>query len=175
VPRLEAGDHAGPERLAEEDRAVEGMAEVLHRTYRRVGVGRQSLLAGTAGVAAVAAVVEQQHGKPPVGEAAGEAGPSGPVAAVARGHQHGHPGVARGVGRQVPRAQLEAVGGLQRDVASAREHLAGGWYVARVGEVDQLPLQSPQGSEGQPGHEHHDGERHEDPPAGTACHRVTAR
>ena len=56
---------------------------------RRPGIGQQALLRGAARIPSVAAIVEQQHGHPELGQGGGEGRPERAVARVAIEDEHG--------------------------------------------------------------------------------------
>ena len=121
-----------------------GIAELLEGRRGGVGVGGEAVLAGAARVAAVAAVVHEQHGEPAAAQLLGEFGSACPVATVAGREQDRHPGVLRRVRRDEPGAQLESVCRVQRDVTGTGDDVSGRGHRCGVGEVDQLTLQRPQ-------------------------------
>jgi hypothetical protein len=84
---------------------------------RSACIPAQTLFSGRSRSAAEASMVERQHGQP-------RAGAQGAVACIAAGHQHGHTATCL-PGREAPRAQLQAITGLQGHVPPARHQLGG--------------------------------------------------
>ena len=107
------------------------------------GIGQQALLRGAARIPSVAAIVEQQHGHPELGQGGGEGRPERAVARVAIEDEHGCP--AAGVrARGEPAVQSQPVRRLEDDVLGSRERGRHRRDVLEQGEVDEAALNEPE-------------------------------
>jgi len=165
VPDLERRNHARAQGLTEVDGPVPWVPEFRQGPGGGVRVGGEAVLAGAAGVAAVAAVVHEQDGESAAAELFGEPGPACPVAAVARCDQDRHPGVHLAGRRDEPGAQLEAVGRVEHDLAGTGDDVPGRGHRRGVGEVDQMTLQRSKHRNHRPPEQQHHEEATPEPPA----------
>ena len=162
---LQRRHHARAQRLTEVDRPLRRVAQRVERQCGCHGVLGEPVLARAAGVPSVAAVVHQQHGEATPAQLGRQTRPTRPVATVAGCDEHGHAHVRVRVRRHEPRTQRQSVRGVQRDVASPLDHVAGRRDPRRVREVDQLSLQRRQHADRHP-HEEQEHEPEHDPSPG---------
>src|SRR6266568_2796600 len=139
----EFDDDRGAQTLPVVEEAVAGHSRVVDQEpVRRAHVTSEAALARAARIAAVAAVVEQQRRKTPLGQRPRERSAPGAVAGIAVGHQDRHAAAGRR-GRNEPGSKLEPITRLKHDIPRAVEAGCGRRNNSSSGQIDQASLQPP--------------------------------
>jgi hypothetical protein len=158
----ELAHHTRAEALPEVQEAIGRQAGPGQEVQGGADVARQTGLRRATAIAAVAAIVEQQHRETVTRERRRERGSQRPVAGVSRRHQDAQ-AAARLGGRDEPGAERQPIDRPERHVPRTREHGDGRRYVAREREVDQASLEGPEEREDQRCERHDEDHRTEHP------------
>jgi len=134
----------GAQRLAVEDHPVRPDPLALEKPQRRLCVGVKARLARGPGVAAIAAIFEEQHAVALAGKSHEALGAIADIAAIAVKIRDDRTALRR---RPIPGEQIEPVGGRHRGLAGAERSQRPDCRPARVRQVEQAALEHEQPGE----------------------------